>query len=102
MTEILIFSGGRNVTDELYTTELYRNGLFSPGMNLMNDVPRTKGCLAQIDSSSFVIVGGKTNTGFDRACMKHDIKAGIWTDLPKPTHTRASFPCGHLDGKNTI
>ena len=68
----------------------------------MSDVGRALGCLAQINSNSFIITGGLTSSGYDRAMLRHDIDSGTWTDLPKPTVGRAQLICGHIDGTSTL
>ena len=87
----------------LYTSEIYSasTGVFSAGSNLKDDIGRVDGCLAQIDSNSFIIIGGATDAGYDRALVRHDIDTGLWTDLQKPNIGRAGgATCGHFNGKN--
>ena len=62
----------------LYTSEIYSasTGVFSAGSNLKDDIGRFDGCVAQIDSNSFIITGGNTDAGFDKTTVRHDMILG--------------------------
>ena len=67
---------------------------------MKDDIGRVDSCLARIESNSFIITGGATDAGYDRAMLRHDIDTGLWTDLQKPNVGRESATCGHFNGNN--
>ena len=59
----------------------------------MDDIGRVYGCVAQIDSDEFVIIGGT-----DKVVTKREIKAGKWIRLPDMSYPREGPACGHING----
>lgn len=101
MLEYVTFSvGGDSESGPLFTTEMYSgsSGAFTAGANLKDDIGRSEACLAKIDTNSFVITGGATDSGNDKGMIRHDIDTGAWIDLLKPSVGRKAHICGHNNG----
>lgn len=94
----MLFLGGTDTHVAHSSTEIYNSstGIFSPGVNLMNDVPRHGACAVKLAVDSFILLGGDTDSIKDKAFMKYDLGSGSWTDLPKPSVARTGAICGYL------
>ncbi|TRY69011.1 hypothetical protein TCAL_12017 [Tigriopus californicus] len=86
-------TGGFNGESKLNSTEVFKNGQFSPGPQLPEAA--YDHCIVATQNGNAILTGGDTENAFaSNRTWKHDWTTGEWSPLPDLAIARTAHACG--------